>query len=43
MLFISSLISIRNKSKIKRFCKGESYDYDRLMQRLQELKEENKS
>lgn len=42
-LSISSLISIRNKSKIKRFCKGESYDYDRLMQRLQELKEENKS
>ena len=42
-LSISSLISIRNKSKIKRFCKGESYDYYRLMQRLQELKEENKS
>ena len=42
-LSISCLISIRDVSKIKRFCKGESYDYDRLMQRLQELKKVNKS
>ena len=38
-LSVSRLISIRDTSKIKRFCSGESYDYDRLMQRLQELKE----
>lgn len=38
-LSVSRLISIRDASKIKRFCSGESYDYDRLMQRLQELKE----
>ena len=40
-LSVSRLISIRDTSKIKRFCSGESYDYDRLMQRLQELKEKN--
>lgn len=40
-LSVSRLISIRDTSKIKRFCNGESYDYDRLMQRLQELKEKN--
>ena len=40
---ISDLIGIRNTSKIKRFCKGESYDYARLIQKLQELKEGNKS
>lgn len=40
-LSVSRLISIRDTSKIKRFCSGESYDYDRLMQRLQELKENN--
>lgn len=38
-LSVSRLISIRDTSKIKRFCSGESYDYDRLMQKLQELKE----
>lgn len=38
-LSVSRLISIRGTSKIKRFCSGESYDYARLMQRLQELKE----
>ena len=42
-LSVPDLISIRNTSKIKRFCKSGAYDYDRLMQRLQELKEENKS
>ena len=42
-LSVSDLISIRNTSKIKRFCKMGAYDYARLMQRLQELKEENKS
>lgn len=41
-LNISRLISIRGKSKIKRFCKGGSYDYVRLMQKLQELKKANK-
>ena len=40
-LSVSRLISIRDTSKIKRFCSGESYDYDRLMQKLQELKEKN--
>ena len=40
-LSVSRLISIRDTSKIKRFCSGESYDYERLMQRLQELKEKN--
>ena len=40
-LSVSRLISIRDTSKIKSFCSGESYDYDRLMQRLQELKEKN--
>lgn len=40
-LSVSRLISIRDTSKIKRFCSGESYDYDRLMQRLRELKEKN--
>lgn len=42
-LSVSDLISIRNTSKIKRFCKMGAYDYARLMQRLQELKEEDKS
>ena len=37
-LSVSDLIGIRNTSKIKRFCKGGVYDYDRLVQRLQELK-----
>lgn len=40
-LSVSRLISIRDTSKIKRFCSGESYDYNRLMRRLQELKEKN--
>lgn len=40
-LSVSRLISIRDTSKIKRFCSGESYDYDRLMQKLQDLKEKN--
>ena len=42
-LSVSDLISIRNTSKIKRFCKMGAYAYARLMQRLQELKEEDKS